>query len=214
MRGLEASVVIRILIADDHALIAQGIAALLATVSDFEVVCIVTDANHIAVQAALHRPDLALVDVCMIGLNGIKATGQIRRASPECRIVGVSAYDDPALVAQMIEAGATGYVVKSKAAEELVEAIRRVAAGGACFKGVEPPPPSREKRSLSKREEQFLTLLAAEEKIAGIAAKMGVSPKTVETYRRRVMAKLGVSSQIALIRCAIALEVRDIREPG
>ena len=196
---------IKVLIADDQQMIAEGIAALLSVASDLTVVSKVCNPNRIGVEAALWKPDVALVDVCMGGVNGVKAAAMIRHALRGCRVLGLSAYDDPALVTQMVDAGASGYVVKSQAAAELIEAIRIVAAGGTCYKGVPPPATVNEKRALSAREHQYLVFLAGGGKAAAIAAQMGVSPKTVETYRRRVMKKLNITSQYDLFRCAGAL---------
>ncbi len=83
-------------------MIAEGIAALLAAAPDLEVVCVLLGGVGIGVQAALYKPDVALVDVCMGGLNGINAVAEVRRALPDCRVLGVSAYDDSALVAQIV----------------------------------------------------------------------------------------------------------------
>jgi DNA-binding NarL/FixJ family response regulator len=205
--------VIRVLIADDHPVVSEGLCRLLADQPDITVIGTVENGLEAVRRAALEDPDIILMDNAMPELNGIEATEQIRKRNPRTRVVMLSMHTDSEHVIRALRAGASGYVPKRSAAREVVQAIRTVHAGrrylhepladevlkAVCDPGFAEDPLSR----LSARERHVLQQLAEGRSTSEIAASLSLSPRTVETYRARMMQKLGVHELAGLVRFAI-----------
>ena len=201
---------LRILLADDHRIFRQGVRALLER-EGFRVEGEVAD-GHAAIQmAAQLTPDVAVLDLAMPLLNGLDTAREIIRASPRTRTIVLTMHSEDPYVAKALHAGIRGYVLKSQAAEELVQAIREVARGsiylspGISQTVVEaylakrdvPPDP------LTPREHQVLQLIAEGKTTKEVAALLGVSVKTAESHRMRIMMKLNIHEIAGLVRYAI-----------
>jgi DNA-binding NarL/FixJ family response regulator len=157
-------------------------------------------------------PDVAVVDVSMPGLGGAEATAQMREARPDRKVVALTVHEDPGYLRLMLDAGATGYVLKRSAAAELVRAVRAVAAGGAytdpALAAGGPGRAGAELRAggdagLSEREEEVVRLIALGYGNKQVAARLKVSAKTVETYKARSLEKLGIRSRVEVVRFAV-----------
>jgi DNA-binding NarL/FixJ family response regulator len=196
---------IRVVLADDHTMVRDALAGLLDAEPDIEVVGVASD-GHAAVELVRsQRPDVTLLDISMPGLNGIETAAVIQKWVPECRIVALSALGDRCFVEQMVAAGAVGYVLKSSSVKELAEAVRAV-NGGLTYLPEDLGEASLVNRAkLSRREREVLNRLATGRRGSQVAEDMGVAVKTVDTYRRRIMHKLGLRNQSELIRYALAL---------
>ncbi len=203
---------IRVLIADDHGVVAEGLKHLVEAQADMEVVGCVADGRE-AVQAARDtQPDVVVMDLSMPELNGADAARAILAREPKCRIIVLSMYSQREYVRRALKAGAAGYVVKGSAAKELVEAIRAVNAGQRYLSprvaDVVLEDYTDEQREdplarLSAREREVLQLLAEGKTGAEIAQRLSLSQKTVETYRARLVEKLGIRDLAGLVRFAI-----------
>mgnify|MGYP001608390847 FL=1 len=204
---------IRILIADDHAIVAEGLEYVIAAHSDFEGGGRAADGRE-ALQRALElEPDIVVMDMAMPGMNGIEATRAIHDRIPGARVIMLSMYTNPEYVYRALEAGASGFIVKRSAAREVVDAIRAVHAGRHFFNAqiaesvidryVGKTAPKDPLETLSARERQVLQLLAEGKSAADIAAVLDISPRTVETYRARMFEKLDIHDLPSLVRFAI-----------
>jgi DNA-binding NarL/FixJ family response regulator len=203
---------IKVLIADDHAVIADGISHLLSA-HDFEVIAAARDGAEAVQLAAELKPDLILLDIVMPQLNGVDAARAIIQNDPEARIIMLSMYSDSERVYQSLQAGARGYVLKRDLTNDLVEAMRLVAGGG---RYLSPSVTDtvitdylHEKRApdalhaLSVRERHVLQFLVEGKSAAAVARKLQLSPRTVETYKARLMRKLGLNDLPALVKFAV-----------
>jgi DNA-binding NarL/FixJ family response regulator len=202
---------IRVMIVDDHAVVAEGLRFVVDAQADMEVVACVEDSRQ-AVDVALRQaPDIVLMDHAMPELNGAEATHLIRSRCPGTRVIILSMYSNQVHVMRGLQAGAMGYVVKKSAAKEVVEAIRAVHRGGRYLSkelldmvvgqvshGIDNPL-----MRLSSRERQVLQLLAEGSSTNQIAERLSLSHKTVETYRARLMEKLDIHDFATLIKFAI-----------
>jgi DNA-binding NarL/FixJ family response regulator len=204
---------IRVLIADDHGVVAEGLRFVVEAQPDMEVIACVQDSRE-AVRLSLEsRPDIVLIDQAMPLLNGAEATRLIRERCPEIHVIVLSMYSNRAHVVGALRAGAGGYVVKKSAAKEVVEAIRAVHEGRRYLSkevaDVVIDQVSRRAASenllelLSSRERQVLQMLAEGLDAAAIAAVLSLSKKSVETYRARMMEKLDIHDVAGLVRFAI-----------
>jgi DNA-binding NarL/FixJ family response regulator len=206
---------IRILLADDHAVLRSGLRMLIGSQRDLEVVGEASDGDEAVRKAAVLRPDVALVDITMPGSGGIKAIERIRQAAPATRVLVLTMHDVPAYLRAALAAGATGYVVKRAADSDLLAAIRdvhrgrtvldpalsaRVVQGGVRRRGPASPTAT---ALLSQREREVLELVAQGYTNQQIADHLGLSVKTVETYRARLVEKLGLQSRAELVRYAL-----------
>ena len=202
---------IRVLIADDHGVVAEGLRHLVEMQPDMQVIACVEDGREAVRVAGAGRPDVVLMDLSMPELNGADATRAIVEHDPRCRVIVLSMYSEREYVRRALKAGAVGYVVKRSAAKEVVEAIR-AAHGGRRFLSprvadlmledpgeLEQDPLAR----LSAREREVLQLIAEGRTGAEIASRLELSPKTVETYRARLIEKLGIRDVPGLVRFAI-----------
>lgn len=204
---------IRVLIADDHGVVAEGLRHLVAAQVDMEVVAVVEN-GHDAVRYSMQkRPDVVLMDHAMPGLNGTEAARMIRERCGSTRIIMLSMHSDPVHVYRALQAGATGYVMKKSVATEVIDAIRAVHGGGRHLSKqlIEIVIDQVARKSatenplelLSSRERQVLQLLAEGRAINDIGTTLSLSPKTVETYRARMMEKLGIHDLAGLVKFAI-----------
>jgi DNA-binding NarL/FixJ family response regulator len=203
---------IRIIIVDDHALFRAGLKALLHAIPDMKVVA-EADGGHEALrQIETHRPEVALVDISMPGLNGLTATSRIASAFPETKVLILSMHADEEYARQAMAAGASGYLLKAARREELEDAIRTVARGETYLttrmaEAAAPPPMGRPAATpmdrLTFRQREVLQLLAEGHKVRDIASRLGLSAKTVETHRSQIMQRLDIYDVPGLVRFAI-----------
>lgn len=211
---------IRVLIADDHGVVAEGLSYLIQAQPDMEVVGCVTDGRNAVRSAVLSRPDIVLMDIAMPELNGTEATHLICERGLDTRVVMLSMYSDPVHVCRALQVGASGYVVKKSVAKDLVEAIRTVHSGrrylsrplvdSVINEFVSKAASTEPLDSLSSRERQVLQMLAEGHAVTAIAEALSLSPKTVETYRARMMEKLGIRDLAGLVKFAIQRGVTSI----
>jgi len=202
---------VRVLIADDHTLVAEGLRHVVESAPGLEVVGQAAN-GHEAVRLCLElAPDIVLMDYAMPELNGPEAIEQIRKRSPSTRIIMLSMYGDHAHVVRAVRAGAAGYLLKRSIGRELVDAIRTVHVGRTYFTnelatsvlGEVAEAPLDPLTRLSARERQVLQLVAEGRTSAEIGTRLSLSSKTVDTYRSRLMAKLGIQDLAGLVRFAI-----------
>lgn len=212
---------VRVLLADDHALVRTGLRRLVDSQTDFEVVGEATDGQS-AIELGIElEPHVILMDVAMPDTDGLEATRQLTLQAPDVRVIALSGHAEKRLVAGMLAAGARGYVIKDADADELFLAIRRVAAGGTFLcsgaadvvvtdyvKHVLQPSQS----ELSSRETQVLRLLAEGHTTKDIAAQLHVSIKTVESHRARIMEKLSLRTVAQLTKYAIRQGLTTVDE--
>jgi DNA-binding NarL/FixJ family response regulator len=204
---------IRVLIADDHSIVAEGLRKLVEAQADMEVIALVEDGRDAVRRAMEDRPDVVLREIAMPSLNGNEATRIIRERCPETKVIMLSMYSDSVHVYRALQAGAAGYIAKKSVAKELVDAIRMAHEGrhhlsgqlteGLIYHVVHKSGSDDPVSLLSSRERQVLQLLAEGHSVVDIAEKLSLSPKTVETYRARMMQKLGIADFASLIRFAI-----------
>ena len=207
---------VRILVADDHDVVRMGIRLLLESQPGW-VVCGEARTGREAVAKALElRPDLIVLDVSMPELNGVEVTKQIRRSMPTSILI-VTMYDSERMARAAIEAGASGYLSKADAGQVLIEAVHAL-LGNQTFvserlhlaNGIvssKPGPPTTPSESLTPREREVLQLLAEGKSNKEVAVALQISPKTVETHRARIFAKLHLHSMNELVRYAIRNQV-------
>jgi len=199
------------MLADDHAIVRAGLRALLDAEDGLRVVGESAD-GPAAVQLAMAEcPDVLVLDVSLPGMGGAEVAERVRKECPEVKIVALTVHEDRGYVQRLMAAGAAGYVLKRAAADELVRAIRAVAAGGTYLDpsvagGVVGPRsggPAPEVE-LSEREAEVVKQIARGYSNKEIAAKLKLSVKTVETYKARSLEKLGLHSRVELVRYAVA----------
>ena len=209
---------IGVLLADDHAVVRQGLRALLEAEGDIAVVGEAENGRQAVAQAKKTLPDVVVMDVAMPGMNGLEATRQIVRNVPSSKVLVLTSYGDDDYVTQLLEAGASGYLVKQTAAADLLKAIREVHQGNAFFSPAiakrlrqqerealagGQPPAGRTGR-LTSREAEVLQLVAEGFANKQIAAELAISIKTVEKHRQQAMNKLDIHDIAGLTRYAIA----------
>jgi len=205
---------LRLLLVDDHPILRAGLRALLSTQADLDVVA-EAESGEAAIRLGRElRPDLVLLDFSLPGMCGADAARALKQEIPRIRVLAVSVHDDPAIVRRLLEAGADGYLLKSSASDELLPALRKVAAGMSYLDPSLPrssiaasmrrgPYPGSKVEVLSEREAEVSRLLAQGLTMKEIAQQLNVSPRTLETYRARAMEKLGLKSRADLIRYAM-----------
>jgi DNA-binding NarL/FixJ family response regulator len=201
---------IRVLICDDHGVVAEGLRYLVQAQPDMEVVALVNDGREAVHRTLQDRPDVVLMDIAMPILNGTEAARMICEHCPATRVIMLSTYSDPVHVSRALQIGAMGYIAKKSVAREVVDAIRAVRAGrrylSAQFAGLIDQHASVQEDPLlrlSSRERQVLQMLAEGHSVIKISEKLLLSPKTIETYRSRMMEKLGISNFATLVKFAI-----------
>jgi DNA-binding NarL/FixJ family response regulator len=203
---------IRILIADDHGVVAEGLKHVVEAQPDMQVVSLAVDGREAVRQSRDLQPDVVLMDLSMPELNGADATRAILERDPKCRVIVLSMYSEREYVRRALKAGAAGYVVKRSAAKEVVDAIRAVYAGqrylsprvaDVVLDDYAGDGADDLLAKLSQREREVLQLLAEGHTGAQIAERLSLSQKTVETYRARLVEKLGIRDVAGLVRFAI-----------
>jgi DNA-binding NarL/FixJ family response regulator len=203
---------VRLLLADDHTLMLQGIRRILE--EDFELAGTVSDGRALVAAAQELRPDVILMDISMPLLNGIDAAKQIRQLLPETKLIFLTMHKDRDYVTEAFRAGASGYILKWSAEEELTAAIRRVLAGKTYLTPLLPQTwlnvqqrqlthPHAPACDLSSREREVLQLIAEGMSAKQIAATLNVSNKTVEFHKYRIMRKLGIHNVAQLTKYAV-----------
>jgi two-component system NarL family response regulator len=190
---------------EDQRLFNEILAATLRREPDVEVVATAQTGSEALHIACALRPQVLLVDIGLPDLSGIEVARAVRVRAPDVRLVALSIHDEPEIVRNMLEAGASGYVLKSAALDDLVQALRVVVQGGTYLSRevaqVGAGLPARPR--LARRERQVLALIAEGKHGPQIAAQLGISPATVEVHRRNIMTKLGVHTIAALIKAAL-----------
>jgi len=204
---------IRVLLADDHAVVRDGLRALLEAQPGIDVVGDVANGREAVREARQLRPDVIVMDIAMPDLNGIEATLQIQDVSPSARILILSMHSTTEHIFRALQAGARGYLLKDSAGTEVVEAVRAVHAGRRYLSQkiaatvIDDYIAERHRTSpldsLSRRERQILQLIAEGKTSAEVGAMLFLSPKTVDTYRSRMMHKLGIGDLPNLVKFAI-----------
>lgn len=206
---------LRILLADDHHLVRAGLRALVDAQEDMEVVGEAADGEAACRFAAELSPDVVVMDVSMPIMGGAQATRRIKQERPEARVLALTVHEDRSYLQQLLEAGASGYLLKLAAADDLIHAIRTVARGGSyldpsiagqVFLGIAGKtgtPAASRGVALSDREEEVLRLIARGFTNKEVAAKLDVSVKTIESHKARAMEKLDVDSRAGLVAHAI-----------
>ena len=202
---------IRILLADDHAVVRQGFRMILAAQTDLEIVGEAGNGREAVQLASTLRPDVVVMDVTMPELNGIEATRRMTADNPHIRVVALSMHKDSVYVREILRAGARGYLLKDSVADDLVAAVRAVANGeGSLSPGVSNAVLDDYRRHvtspidmLSSREREVLQMLAEGKTNKEIAVTLNLSVYTVDAHRGRIMEKLNVHSINELVRFAV-----------
>lgn len=206
---------IRIILADDHTIVRHGLNKLIQQQENMEVIAQAADGHSTVELTRELSPDMVIMDIGMPDLNGIDATGQIIREFPQVKVIGLSMHSGKKFVIEMLKAGASGYLLKDCALEELTTAIKAVASGKIYLSPsitdvvVENYVRHSEKKEssafslLSQREREVLQLMAEGKTTKQIGLKLHISPKTVEGHRLRIMEKLNMDSVAKLTKYAI-----------
>jgi len=207
---------IRVFLADDHKVVRDGLRLLLTAEADIEVVGGASDGLEAVDLVAQLRPDVVVMDIAMPGMNGIEAMAQILRTNPASRVIILSMHATKEYIFQALQAGARGYLLKESAGIEVVNAVRMVHHGGSYLSPkisnqviegyVRPKDDDADSDPLSvlsPRERQIFRLVVEGKSSAEIAKILFLSPKTVDTYRSRLMQKLGVSDLLSLFKFAV-----------
>ena len=206
---------LRVFLVDDHAVVREGLKALITAHPGMAVVGEAADGKAACEQVPRLRPDVVVMDVSMPGLTGSQATERLRQECPLVRVLALTVHEDKGYIRQLLAAGAAGYVLKRSAPEELIHAIRVVAGGGVYLDPsmagkvvggfVRRPPAEAGPRDgeLSDRETEVARLTAAGHSNKEIAGRLNLSVKTVETYRARALEKLGLRGRADLVRYAV-----------
>ncbi|HVM48890.1 MAG TPA: response regulator transcription factor [Candidatus Acidoferrum sp.] len=206
---------VRVLLADDHTVVRDGLRLLVNGQKDMRVVGEAGDGQEAIKKARELRPDVVVMDLSMPKVNGLQATERLRTEHPDLKVVALTVHEDASYLLQLCKAGAAGYVLKRSAGDDLIKAIRRVAQGENYFdatlatRALAARPADRPGKEgfrpaeLSEREREILTLLAWGYSNKEIANHLQLSVKTVETYRLRVGEKLGLRSRTEMVQYAL-----------
>ncbi len=205
---------ISVILADDHAVMRDGLRAMLERQQDITVIGEATNGREAIRLVAQLRPDVVVMDVGMSELNGIEATQRICERDPSVRVVILSMHASKAYIRRALEAGARGYLLKESAGADVVQAVRTVRSGGRYLSARvseqivdaylrDTPPDDDPLARLSPREREVLQLVVEGKTSVDIAQLIFLSPKTVDTYRSRLMSKLGVADLAGLVKFAI-----------
>jgi DNA-binding NarL/FixJ family response regulator len=210
---MPAPLVTRILVADDHPIVRSGLKKVLDAQPDLEVTAEAEDGAEAVKKAIADDVDLAILDVSMPKMTGIQAAEELRKRKPEVRVLMLSMYDSEQFLFESLKAGASGYVLKSDADQDIVDAVRRTIRGQSFLYPsaistlvkdfVERRGPEEESDVLTPRELQVLKLIAEAHTSKEIAAELVISIKTVDRHRQNILDKLGMSDRVELTRYAI-----------
>jgi two-component system response regulator NreC len=221
---------IRLLLVDDHEVIRTGLRAFLEQQGGFQVVAEAGSGEEAIACVENARPDVIIMDISLPGIDGLEATRRIKALCPTCHVLALTVHEDKQYFFEMLGAGATGYLTKQAAADELVAAIRAVADGQVYLQPALarwlledylrislPPvveergaPEGRTIHDLSARERQVLELIAQGNTTPVISERLGISPKTVARHRERIMAKLNIHSSAELVKYAIRTGIIEL----
>jgi DNA-binding NarL/FixJ family response regulator len=206
---------IRVAVVDDHPVVRAGLAALLASAADLEVVGQAADGEAAVALARAERPDVVLMDLRMPVLDGVGATARLREEAPDVRVLVLTTYETDASILTAIEAGASGYLLKAAPEEEILAGVRAVARGDVALapalaarlvrQVARPAAPAAPAPTLSPRETEVLALVAAGRTNARIALELHVTPATVKTHLLHVFEKLGVGDRTRAVTLAMEL---------
>ncbi len=212
----------KILLADDHAIVREGLRQLFKSQADMEVVGEAADGKEAVEKAKTLRPDVALLDIAMPGLSGLEAVQLIKEAVPETQVVVLSMHQKEAYVHQVFASGALGYVLKASPSSDVIDAIRAANRGeyflsskiradviGAYLESRKKKPMVRGYDLLSEREQQVFRLVVEGNSTNQIAEVLCVSPKTVEKHRANVMKKLDLHDVVSLVKYAVKIGIVD-----
>jgi len=206
---------LRILLADDHVVMREGLRSLINSQPDMDVVGEADNGRAALLKVRELQPDMIVLDVSMPELNGIQVTERVKRICQRIKVLVLTAHDDSGYLRQLLEAGASGYLLKKAAAEELINAIRVVAAGGVYldptlagkvvsgYVGKSRLRGETQGNELSEREAEVLRLVAWGYTNKEIAAYLSISVKTVESHKANLMEKLGLKSRVEIVRYAL-----------
>ena len=201
---------IRVLLVDDHAIVRSGLRLLLEQTSDISVIGEAENGAGAVAQTLALQPDVVVMDITLPDFDGIEATRRIRAALPNACVLALTMHGEDTYLVPFLDAGGMGYVRKSSSDRDLVEAIRRVVRGESFLhpEGIETivrkhRAPEPEPETLSERERQVLTLTAKGYTSREIGDQLGLSPRTVETYRERIMQKLELGHRSELVEYAL-----------
>ena len=202
---------VRIVIVDDHLILLQGVKKLLESEPGWEVVGQATEGREGVELISRLKPDIAVVDITMPGLNGLDAARAIEKRSPQTRVILLTMHKENPYVIEALDAGVHGYVIKSQTAGDLVRAVKEVCSNRVYLSpGISHLVVDAYRRKdkadadpLSLREREVLQLIAEGQKTKEVAVKLGISVKTAESHRTRIMTKLDVHDTAALVRYAI-----------
>ena len=206
---------LRIMLAEDHETVREGLKMIVNAQDDMEVVGIAGDGLEAVAEAQRLLPDVLVMDISMPRLNGLKATERLKAVCPQVKVLTLSRHADDGYIQQLLRAGASGYVLKQSASTELIHAIRAVADGGKyldpklaakamdAYSGRAGAPRGELKGSLSDRESEVLRHIALGYSNKEIAARLSVSVKTIEAHKANAMRKLNITSRIDLVRYAM-----------
>ena len=212
---------IRLVLADDHTIVREGLKQVLAAAGDIEVVGEASDGHQTMERVRALGFDVLLMDMSMPGRGGIELIRQVHAEKPKLRILVLSMHEENQYAVRAIRAGASGYLTKESASGRLVEAIRKVAAGGAFISaevaqqlalGAMPDAKGPPHTTLSDREFQIFKMIVEGLSVSDIAARLALSVKTVSTHKSNIQGKLNVSTPAELVRYAIAHRLVD--DPG
>jgi two-component system, NarL family, nitrate/nitrite response regulator NarL len=199
---------IRVVLADDHDLVRSGIKALLATVEGVQVIAEARNGNELLQLLETVQPDVVMTDISMPGMDGITAIAEIHSRHPDIRVLVLSMYDTVDFVKRAVANGACGYLMKDAPPFELEQALRSVMATGSYFSAtvaqrlLQPSEPTVDDE-LTTRQVEILTLIAQGKSAKEIAFELGLSPKTVDVHRARIMERLRLNDIASLTRYAV-----------
>jgi DNA-binding NarL/FixJ family response regulator len=210
--------VIRVLLADDHAIVRAGLKEILADTGDITVAGEAINGQEVMARIRGQDYDVAVLDMSMPGRSGIELIKQVKDEKPKLRILVLTMHSEEQYAVRALKAGASGYLTKDSAAEQLVAAIRKIAAGGAYVSpetaerlalGASPRAEAAPHTLLSDREFQVLQLIAGGQSVGEIARRLALSVKTVSTHKTRILQKMGLANQAQLIRYALEHKLLD-----
>ncbi len=206
---------VRVLIAEDHATMREGMKLLIGREPDMECVGLAADGHEALRLARELQPDVVLMDISMPGLDGLQATRALRETCPGVKVVALTRHADHGFLTEMLRAGAKGYVLKQSSSGDLISAVRAVASGQSyldpfvtgkavgAYLGTRAAGEAVQEEGLSEREEEVLRLIARGHSNKEIAARLSMSVKTVETHKANAMRKLGLGDRAAIVDYAI-----------
>jgi DNA-binding NarL/FixJ family response regulator len=206
---------LKVFLADDHPIVMAGIKGLVMADPRFEVIGQASNGREVVRQVLEIRPDVLIMDISMPGLNGLQVAERLRKDCPDCRILALTVHEDRGYLRQLLAYGVSGYLLKRSAAEDLIRALTSIASGGLYLDpaiaglvvSLNAPNDSGAVATgadLSQREEDVVRLTASGHSNKSVATELGVSVKSIETYKARAMEKLGIHTRVDLVRYAVS----------